>query len=28
VTVAPLLGVLWLLGSPIIRQRALPEPAE
>jgi MFS family permease len=28
VTVAPLLSVLWLLWSPVIRQRDLPEPAE
>jgi MFS family permease len=28
VTVAPLLGVLWLIGSPVIRQRSLPESAE
>jgi MFS family permease len=26
--IAPLLGVLWLIWSPVIRQRALPEPAE
>ena len=28
VTVGSLLGVLWLLWSPVIRQRALPESAE
>ncbi len=28
VTVAPLLGVLWLLWSPVIRQRDLPPAAE
>lgn len=27
VTIAPLLGVLWLIWSPVIRQRELPEPA-
>jgi hypothetical protein len=27
-TIAPLLSVLWLIWSPVIRQRALPEPAE
>jgi hypothetical protein len=26
--IAPLFSVLWLIWSPVIRQRALPEPAE
>ena len=26
-TIAPMLGVLWLIWSPVIRQRELPEPA-
>ena len=27
-SIAPMLGVLWLIWPPVIRQRELPEPAD